>query len=59
MHDEITVRMIYEDIVKERTKYYMGLGYHEELALRKSNIIAVETVWKEYNMIKDRSCLFC
>ena len=59
MHDETTVRMVYEDIVRERTKYYVGLGYHEELARRKANIIAVQTAWKEYNMIQDKSCLFC
>jgi len=56
---QLTIREVYEMIYKFNLKKYIRLGYHNELANRKANIIAVKTTWEEFNYLTNDSCLYC
>ncbi len=48
----ITVRELYEDLVKTFTERKVLGGMDEETARKKGNIYAVKNTWKLYNLFK-------
>ena len=58
MHEELTIKLVYELIYKDRLKYYMELYGNKDTASRKANIIAVKTTWEEFCYLTAPSCMY-
>ena len=55
---QLTIKEVYEMIYKFNLKKYKDLGYHDELASRTANIIAVKTTWEKCNYLTNDSCMY-